>query len=109
MNWDILWAILPVIAALVVPLLGLLATPAGVPVLAWLIGNPVGRVVALIGLAIAAVWIAYRLGTKDGVARIEAQVAQRNLDALRDRVAIDEEIRAMPADKRREELSKWVR
>lgn len=80
----------------------------GPAVLSWLVGNPVGRVVAVIGIAVTAVWIAYQIGRRDGVDRIRLQQAQRNLDALRDRVAVDEEIRRMPADKRREELARWV-
>lgn len=88
--------------------LGFLATHWGLPVLSWLVGNPVGRVVAVVGIAVTAAWIAYQIGRKDGVDRIKLQQAQRNLDALRDRVAVDEEIQKMPADKRREELERWV-
>ncbi len=72
-------------------------------------GNPVGRVVAVVGIAVTAIWIAYQIGRKDGVDRIKLQQAQRNLDALRDRVSVDEEVRKMPPDRRREELGRWVR
>jgi hypothetical protein len=67
------------------------------------------RVVAVIGIAIAAVWIAYQIGRKEGVDRVKAQQAKRNLEALQERIQVDGTIRQMPADKRREELSKWVR
>lgn len=96
-------------APLLLIALGFLATPWGLPVLSWLVGNPVGRVVAVIGIAVTAVWIAYQIGRRAGVDRIRLQQAQRNLDALRDRVAVDEEIRKMPPDRRREELGRWVR
>lgn len=97
------------VAPLILIALGFLATPWGLPVLSWLVGNPVGRVVAVVGIAITACWIAYQIGRKDGVDRIKLQQAQRNLDALRDRVSVDEEIRKMPPDRRREELGRWVR
>lgn len=96
-------------APLVVAATALLATPWGLPVLSWLIGNPIGRVVALLGIALMTVWVAYQIGRRDGIDRIKAQQAARNLDALRERVAVDEEIRRMPADQRREELRKWIR
>ncbi|WP_108398297.1 hypothetical protein [Devosia submarina] len=96
-------------APIVVIAHGLLATPWGLPALSWLIGNPVVRVVAVIGIAIAAVWIAYQIGRKSGVDRIKAQQAKRNLEALQERIQVDETIAKMPPSKRREELSKWVR
>jgi len=96
-------------APLLLIALGFLATPWGLPVLSWLVGNPVGRVVAVVGIAVTAIWIAYQIGRKDGVDRIRLQQAQHNLDALRDRVSTDEEIRKMPPNRRREELARWVR
>lgn len=96
-------------APLLLAATALLATPWGLPALSWLVGNPIGRVVAIIGIAVMSVWIAYQIGRKDGIDRINAQQAQRNLDALRERVAVDDEIRKMPPAQRREELRKWVR
>jgi uncharacterized membrane protein len=87
----------------------LLATPFGLPVLSWLIGNPIGRVVAIVGIVIMSLWLAFQLGRKDGVSRIRAQETVRNLDALRERIAVDESIRSMKPAERREELRKWVR
>ncbi len=97
------------VAPVVVAATALLATPWGVPVLSWLIGNPVGRVVAIVGIAIMTAWIAYQIGRRDGVARVKAQQTARNLDVLREKVAVDDEIRRMSPDERREELRKWIR
>ncbi|GLQ53583.1 hypothetical protein [Devosia nitrariae] len=98
------------IAGAVVPLaLGLLATPVGLPILSWLVGNPVGRVVAMVGVSIALLAVVFIVGRRSGENSKNLDDVSNSLEALRDRIAVDEEIRAMPPDRRREELSRWVR
>lgn len=106
---DLILALLPVVLAIGVPALGLLATPAGLPVLSWLIGNPVGRIVALIGIAITIGWLAYRIGRTDGVARVQAETATKRLKDLATKVQVKEELSALTPDERRERLKKWVK
>jgi hypothetical protein len=101
--------LLAIAGAVITLALGLLATPIGLPVLSWLVGNPIGRVVAIVGISIALLAVVIRLSRQDGAAAAKSEVTRLNLEALRDRIAVDEEVRSMPADKRREELRKWVR
>ena len=89
--------------------LGLLATPIGLPILSWLVGNPIGRVVAIAGVSIAILFVVIRLSRQDGVKAAQAEVTRMNLEALRERIAVDQEVRDMSAEERRKELSKWVR
>lgn len=101
--------LLAVAGALMTVALGLLATPFGLPILSWLVGNPFGRVVAIVGISIAILFIVIRLSRQDGVKAAQAEVTRMNLEALRERISVDEEVRDMSADERREELRKWVR
>ncbi len=87
----------------------LLATPWGLPVLSWLVGSPVGRIVAIFGIVVMTLWLVFLMGRRDGIQRVELREKQRQLDALRDRIAVDQEIRRMSPEERREEFGKWVR
>lgn len=106
-NW--LQVILPVAASAILPLLALLATPAGVPVLSWLIGTRAGRVVAGIGIVLMMSWLVWRAGRQDGVARVRTEAAAKRLEDLATKVAVESELQAMSPSERRERLHKWVR
>lgn len=101
--------LLAIAGAFITLALGLLATPIGLPILTWLVGNPVGRVVAIVGISIALIFVVIRLSRQSGVKAAQAEVARMNLEALRERISVDEKVRSMPADQRREELARWVR
>jgi hypothetical protein len=101
--------LLAIAGAVVTLALGLLATPIGLPVLSWLVGNSIGRVVAIAGISISLLFVVIRLSRQDGIKAAQAEVTRMNLEALRERIAVDEEVRSMPAEQRREELRKWVR
>lgn len=77
-------------------------------VLAWLIGSKAGRITAVLALSglmiVLAVWLAYR----KGLASERTRQTQASLDNLRKRVAINDAVAKLPADKRREELAKWA-
>jgi hypothetical protein len=77
--------------------------------LSWLVGSKAGRITALVilsSLIIATVLLrAFQAGQKTE----QLKQAEASLKALRDRVATDETVRAMPRDKRKEELLRWAR
>jgi len=78
-------------------------------IFSWLVTSKAGRVTALVllsALIIAAVLLrAFRAG--QGTAQLKQ--AEASLKAIRERVATDEAIRAMPRDKVKEELMRWAR
>lgn len=78
-------------------------------VLAWLTGSKIGRYVAGAGIVAVIVsvvlWRTFAAGKKS--AELDQKIGQ--LDALREKVKTDEEIRDMSAAERREQLAKWVR
>lgn len=76
--------------------------------LSWLLGSKTGRVIALCFLALAALALACRQAFRSGVVSEKSKLAQANLDALRNRISIDDEIYKIPADVRRRELARWV-
>jgi len=79
----------------------------------WLIGNllgtKLGRTIStgLIILAIVALVMStmYRMGKRS--ARVEQEL--QNLNAIRERIKTDEEVRSMSAADRRATLKRWVR
>lgn len=75
----------------------------------WLIGSELGRKVALTVLAMlalgAVVWRIYSAGQ----AAEKAKQARQQLDAMRDRLKVDEEISKMPSAERRKKLEEWAR
>ena len=101
--------LLAIVGAIITVGLGLLATPIGLPILSWLVGHPIGRVVAIAGISIALLFIVIRLSRQDGVKAAQAEVTRMNLEALRERIQVDKEVRSMSAAERREELAKWIR
>lgn len=78
-------------------------------IIGFLIGNPMGRMVAkylLILVAIAIiVWQIYRKGRND----LKAEQAMATVKALKERIDVDYEIRNMSLDARRRELARWMR
>jgi len=76
--------------------------------LSWLLGSKTGRVIALCFLALAASALAWRRAFHSGAASEKSRQAKASLDALRNRISIDDEIYKIPPDIRRRELARWM-
>jgi len=76
--------------------------------LSWLLGSKTGRIIALCLLALAAGYLAYRQAFGSGVASEKSRQAQASLDALRNRISIDDQISKMSPADRRVELARWM-
>jgi hypothetical protein len=75
--------------------------------IAWLIGSPLGRKIALTGLAALAIALVALRIYSAGRASAKAEAAQRSLDLLRTRISTDDEISSLPAADRRKRLEEW--
>jgi len=76
--------------------------------LSWLLGSKTGRIIALCALALVAAMLAWRQAFRFGVVSEKSRQAQESLDALRNRISIDDEIYKIPPDIRRRELARWM-
>jgi len=78
-------------------------------ILAWLIGNPLGRMIAGGGLTMLIIGILLLSAFRKGVNKERAKQIAATARAIKDRIKIDEDVRKMPASDRRRELDRWVR
>jgi len=76
--------------------------------ISWLIGSKMGRITALVVLTTLSAFFILRASFQKGVSSEKAKQAAESLNALRERISIDDQITKMPLDDRRRELLKWV-
>lgn len=76
--------------------------------LTWLIGSSLGRKVALTGLAILGLAIVALRIYMAGRAAEQAKQAQARIDALRNRLSVDETITNLAPAERRRRLEEWA-
>lgn len=77
--------------------------------LSWLITSKAGRMIAVTLLACLAAWAAYRMARSSGAAAEKARQTKANLEALKTRITVDDELSKMSPSDIRRELSLWMR
>lgn len=81
----------------------------GVGFLAWLSGSWLGRQIALLALFVVAVLLVVARIYSAGQARERAKQAEATIQAMKNRIAKDDEIRGLTPEQRRERLNPWTR
>ena len=76
---------------------------------AWLVGSKIGRWIAIGAIAGFGVLVMVYALERRGVKKEQARQFARGLKAMRQRIAIDENVRKMPIDDVRRELAGWMR
>lgn len=79
-----------------------------VALLTWL-WSPLGRALALAGVALAFVAAVFLKGRAAGVASQRARQQRRQLEAVETRRKVDDEVARRPGAARRERLRDWAR
>jgi hypothetical protein len=77
--------------------------------LSWLVTSKAGRITAAVLLSALIVAVVLLRAFQAGERAEKLKRAEASLKAVRDRVATDEAVRAMPRDQVKEELRRWAR
>lgn len=78
-------------------------------VLAWLIGSELGRKTALAGITVLMILAVIARIYSAGKNAEKARQKELELDLLKKRLEVDDEITKLSPDRRRERLREWVR
>lgn len=84
-------------------------TSALISIVSWLVASKAGRITALVLLSALILAAALLRAFRAGQDTEQLRQAEASLKAIRERVATDEAIRAMPRDQVKEELMRWAR
>lgn len=79
-----------------------------IQLLSWLMGSKAGRITGVLIVAVATAAMLILSAYKRGQGAEKAKATAAKLEALQNRMTVDDEIAKMPRAARRERLRQWV-